>query len=250
MLAYERFGHGDRKVLALHGWLGDERLLEPMRHALDDVTFDFVVPALRGYGASVAQEGSFTLDEIVQDLGELIDRLEWSSFSVVGHSMGGLIMQRLLIERPKQVERMVGIAPVPASGAPFDAETLGLFRAATSDLGARRLIMDFSTGHRLSSTWLDLAVRQTAAASDTAMDGYLTVFTSTDISADVEGLELPVKLLVGSLDPANNEEAMRATFLEHYPNATIEVVPGAGHCPIDEAPVFVAGAIERFLLEQ
>jgi pimeloyl-ACP methyl ester carboxylesterase len=249
MLAYEKFGDGDRKVLALHGWLGDERLLDPMRHALDDVSFEYLVPAYRGYGKSAALSGTYDFDEVVSDICELIDDLGWDRFAVLGHSMGGLVAQKLMLARPGAVEKLVGIAPVPASGAPFDPETLGLFRAAASDLGARRLIMDFSTGNRLSSAWLDLAIRATADAVEAAMDGYLTAFTQTDISAQVQGLELPVKLLVGSHDPGNGEEVMKATYLQHFPSASLEVVPGTGHCPIDEAPIFVAAEIERFLGE-
>lgn len=247
MLAYERFGKGDRKVLALHGWLGDERLLNPMRHALDETTFDYVVPAYRGYGASAGIEGQYTLDELARDLGELIEHLGWSRFSIIGHSMGGLIGQRILVDYQDRIEKFIGLSPVPASGAPFDEEALALFRSAASDPMARRMIVDFSTGNRLSQTWVEYAAGLTERTRPEAMDGYLTVFTSSDISQQVQGIDVPVKVMVGGNEPGEPADMMEATYLRFFPNAELEVVANVGHCPIDEAPLYIAGAIDRFL---
>lgn len=247
MLTYKRFGQGERKVLALHGWLGDERFLDPMRHALDESAFEYAVPAYRGYGSSAAIEGRYTLDELARDLGELVEALGWSRFSILGHSMGGLIGQRLLLDHGDRVEKLVGVAPVPASGAGLDAQTIAMFRAATTDMGVRRAIMDFSTGNRLSSAWLDYATGLTDLARADAMDGYLTVFASSNIADQVHGLELPVMVMAGANEPGDSTATMRATYLHHFPNAELEVLPNVGHCPIDEAPLHVAAVTERFL---
>jgi len=42
-------------------------------------------------------------------------------------------------------------------------------------------------------------------------------------------------------------DAMKATYLAWYPNATMEVMDNAGHYPMHETPVALATAIERFL---
>ena len=107
--------------------------------------------------------------------------------------------------------------------------------------------MDFSTGNRLSSAWLDLATEMTGRAKAEAMDGYLTMFTGSDISDKVQGLGLPVMVLAGGNEPGDSAAMLRATYLHHFPNAVLEVLPNVGHCPIDEAPIYVAAVIERFL---
>jgi pimeloyl-ACP methyl ester carboxylesterase len=40
---------------------------------------------------------------------------------------------------------------------------------------------------------------------------------------------------------------MKATYLAWYPNASLEVMPNAGHYPMDETPVALATSIEAFL---
>ncbi|EQB11805.1 alpha/beta fold hydrolase [Sphingobium lactosutens] len=250
MLAYERFGHGDQKILALHGWMGDEHLLDPMRHALDQSAFEFVVPAYRGYGASAHMRGVYDLDEIVSDLGELIESLGWNEFLVIGHSMGGLIGQRLLALYPDRLIKLACVASVPPSGAQFDDQTFSMFHAAADNLEVRRGLLDFSTGHRLPSAWLDHVISQTASAQPEAMQGYLEMFARSDLTPLVTGIETPILVLAGGKEPMDVETVFKDTFAQAYPNATFEMLAETGHCPIDEAPIYVAGAVQGFFRAQ
>jgi pimeloyl-ACP methyl ester carboxylesterase len=40
---------------------------------------------------------------------------------------------------------------------------------------------------------------------------------------------------------------VKATFLAWYPNASLQVIPGAGHYPMNETPRALADAIQDFL---
>ena len=44
-----------------------------------------------------------------------------------------------------------------------------------------------------------------------------------------------------------NAEAMRGTWLAHYPNAELTVLANSGHYPMYEVPVAFAAALEAFL---
>ena len=60
-------------------------------------------------------------------------------------------------------------------------------------------------------------------------------------------LQAPLLLLWGIRDPWINAEGRRAAFLHHAPVATTEVVLQAGHCPHDEVPEQVNGALLEWL---
>ena len=65
----------------------------------------------------------------------------------------------------------------------------------------------------------------------------------------MQGKTLPVLVVAGENDPALGPETCKATWLQHYPNARLEVMSNAGHYPMDETPVALATVVEKFLRE-
>jgi pimeloyl-ACP methyl ester carboxylesterase len=131
---------------------------------------------------------------------------------------------------------------------PFDEQTWSLFSSAAQSDDAREGILDFSTGNRLSSFWLDKMLAHSVQNSTReAFGAYLHSWAKTDVSAQVQGRQVPVLVLVGEHDRGLNEQAMRATWLSYYPNASLQVLGNSGHYPMDEVPVTLATRIEEFL---
>lgn len=247
-IGHRSLGHGDHKVLVLHGWFGDETSFAPLQEALSLDEFTYVFMAYRGYGLSKQQRGDYTMAEIAADALALADELEWESFSLIGHSMGGMAVQRVLADAPRRVRKLVAITPVPASGVPFDPESWRLFEGAARSLDNRRAIIDFSTGGRLSKGWIDRIARYSAeTATVEAFAAYLQSWARTDFSAAIKGNPVPVKVIVGAHDLALTADVMRATYLAWYPNAELEIMANAGHYPMNETPVALATSIEAFL---
>ncbi len=247
-LGYETFGKGAHKVVALHGWFGDETFMAPMRDALSADEFTYIFPAYRGYGASKAQSGAYSVEEISADVRALIDSLGFDKVSLVGHSMGGKFMQKIAADAPGRVRRMVAITPVPAASVPFDEQGWGLFSGAAENLGNRRGIIDYTTGSRLSGAWLDhMAAASWGNCTKEAFAGYLLAWAKSDFHQEVQGSEIPIKVVVGGYDGAITADAMKATFLTWYKHAELEAIPSAGHYPMNETPVALATSMEAFL---
>jgi len=247
-IGYETFGKGAHKVVVLHGWFGDETFMAPMRDALSADEFTYVFPAYRGYGASKAESGAYTVEEISADVRALIDKLGFDKVSLVGHSMGGKFIQKVAVDAPKRVRRMVAVTPVPAAAAPFDEQGWALFSGAAETLGNRRAIIDFTTGSRLSAAWLDhMAAASWANCTKEAFAAYLLAWAKADFHQSVMGSEIPIKVIVGEHDGAITAEAMKATYLVWHKNASLEVMANAGHYPMNETPVALATSIEAFL---
>ncbi|MEX1663166.1 alpha/beta fold hydrolase [Thioclava sp. 15-R06ZXC-3] len=250
-LGYETIGHGPLKVLALHGWFGDQTMLDPMKLALNTEAFTYVCPSYRGYGASRELTGSYDMAEISADVLELADALGWKRFSLIGHSMGGMAIQRVLADAPDRVEKMVALTPVPASGVPLDEGSAELFGGAAANMDNRSAIIDFTTGNRLTSVWINAMARYSGeTARDDAFAAYLPSWTKADFHQEIAGNPVPLKVIVGANDPALSADVMEATYMQWYPNAELEVMPNAGHYPMNETPVALATSVERFLSGQ
>ncbi|WP_042377271.1 alpha/beta fold hydrolase [Streptacidiphilus melanogenes] len=246
----QRIGTGEHAVLVLHGWFGSSRAWQALLPHLDREAFSYVLLDYRGYGARRGESGRFTLDEAAADVLAAADELGFDRFSLLGHSMGGTVMQRVYADAPERVRAMVGVSPVPAGGLPFDEAGWQLFSGAADDSGHRRTIIDLTTGNRLTGVWLDAMVRHSLENSDRdAFAAYLPAWAHTDFHAEIEGSAVPVKVIVGEHDPALGAETMRATFAAWYPNLETEVLGNAGHYAMEETPVALAGSVERFLAQ-
>ena len=241
-------GSGPHRVLVLHGWFGDAHAFAPMEPALTADEFTYAFMDYRGYGGMRDASGEFTMDEIAADALALADHLGFAEFSLVGHSMGGMAVQRVLVAAPARVRKLVALTPVPASGVPFDDAGWALFNGAAANPDNRHAIIDYTTGNRLSKTWVRRMVDYSlACAAQPAFAAYLRAWAKTDFSGDVAGMPLPVKVIVGEHDPALTPTMMQMTFLSTYPDCELEVMANAGHYPMHETPVALATSIENFL---
>jgi pimeloyl-ACP methyl ester carboxylesterase len=248
MIGFKQFGQGEHKVIALHGWFGDERTYDALQPALDPDRFAYASMAYRGYGMSKDIAGSYTMDEIAADALSLADQLGWTKFSLVGHSMGGKAIQRIAANAPQRVRKLVAITPVPAFAVPFDDAAWALFEGAASDPQKRYAIVDMSTGNRLSSRWVQSIVDNSRATSSReAFAGYLHAWAKSDFAADVADSKIPIKVFVGRYDQSITEDVAKAGFATFYSDCEISVIDNAGHYPTEETPIALATEIEAFL---
>jgi 3-oxoadipate enol-lactonase len=246
-LGHLRHGDGPVRVLVLHDWLGDHTNYDAMRPYLDGDAFTYVFADLRGYGRSSHLTGAYTLDEVTADCLALADRLGWDGFHVIGHSMTGMVTQRLAASARERILSAVAVCPVSAAGQGLDAAARAFFeQVATDDDALRRLLRHVGGG--LSRGWIEARLRQRrAAVSPVCRPGYLAMLNGPAFVDAVRGLDTRYLVVVGDRDPGLDAAAMRRTFLAWHPNARLAVVPNCGHYPMQECPPYFVALIEAFL---
>jgi pimeloyl-ACP methyl ester carboxylesterase len=242
-------GSGDHHVLAVHGWFGSARGWGSLPDYLDRSAYTYAFMDLRGYGDRQQVPGEFTIAEAATDAIALADELGWDQFSVVGHSMGGKIAHQLLLQAPDRVRKLVGVNPVPANAVPMDEQGWELFSGAADNPGNRAAIIDFTTGSKLTATFVNLVVKHSLENSTVAaFAAYLEAWAKSDFSDLVKpDTVTPVKVIVGVNDPALSADVMEQTWLAFFPEAEMTILPDAGHYPMFESPVSLATSIEEFL---
>lgn len=243
-------GSGPHHVFCLHGWFGSQDGWGSLHKHLDQTRFSYHFVNYRGYGPRMAEAGEYTLEEISADVLALADELGVRDFSLIGHSMGGAAVQRVLADAPERVRSMVGICPVGSSPAGFDEAGQQLFGGAAEHPENRYAIIDFTTGNRNTPTWVN-AVKDFSLANSTkeSFHGHFLSWSTPDFTDQVRGKTLPVLAVVGEYDQGIPQDLVRQTWGEVFPNCRIHVMGNSGHYPMDETPVQLATVIEAFLAE-
>jgi len=115
-----RLGRG-RPLLLLHGWPEFWLTFEPLMHRLAD-RFTLIAPDLRGFGASDKPAGPFGPNDHAADMVALLDALGLDQAGIVGHDVGGALMQPLGRSAPQRLSGLFffdfvypGIGPRMAS---------------------------------------------------------------------------------------------------------------------------------------
>lgn len=244
-------GRGPRKVIVLHGWFGCADEWGNLFQVLDRTNFTYAFFDYRGYGKRKNEKAGFTLEEITEDTLAVADALGWQRFDLIGHSMGGMAIQHVAASSPSRVRSLVGITPVPARGFKLDQGTRELFEAAATESLARKTIIDFGTGQRLSTYWVDQVVASSFENSlPEAVMGYFCAWADSDIEPVVTGSQIPVLALFGEHDAALAANDQAPIWARLYPNFSSDILSGAGHYPFEETPVLLATKFEAWLAAQ
>jgi pimeloyl-ACP methyl ester carboxylesterase len=247
--SYVTVGSGAHHVLAIHGWFGSARGWGSLPEWIDGSVYTYAFIDLRGYGDRRDTPGEFTIDEAAADVLAAAGDLGWDRFSLVGHSMGAKIAHRVLLWAPDRIRALVGLNSVPAGAVPFDEAGWALFSGAPADPSNRAAIIDFTTGNKLTKTFINRIVQGSLDnSSEQAFAAYLQAWARSDFSAEAKvDPDTPVKLIVGVNDPAMSADVMEHTWRVTFPNSELTILPDAGHYPMFESPVSLASSIEEFL---
>jgi pimeloyl-ACP methyl ester carboxylesterase len=235
---------GRARAIAVHGWIADHRLFDPLLPHLDPGRVEFVAMDCRGYGTRRNGDGPYCIDTIAADVLGLAGELGWETFHIVGHSMGGMAAQHLMVQAPERLQSAVLIAPVPACGIPAG----DLTARAITDRDARRQLIDVNSGGVQGQAWLERLLGLSFETTlPEALHGYRNAWTTTDFAARMGNTATPVLSVLGDLDPGITAKLIRSTIGVWRPDGLLVQMRGCGHYPMAEEPRELADLLHSWL---
>ncbi|MDR2986027.1 MAG: alpha/beta hydrolase [Nocardiopsaceae bacterium] len=236
-------------LVLLHAFPLDARMWDPVRAPLAE-RFRVITPDQRGLGRSPLPETSTepSLDDAARDVLALLDKLDLDRVVLGGCSMGGYLAMAVLRRAPERVGGLVLIDTKAAADTPEAAEAREALAKRVEDEGVAGWLADANLPALLADTASnDVRARVRELIDAQPPEGVAwaarAMRTRPDSLAVLRDADIPALVLVGEHDALTPLEAASA-MVDALPNATLSVLPDAGHLTPLEAP---AGVVEAIL---
>jgi 3-oxoadipate enol-lactonase len=237
-------GPADAPVVLLSNSLGATRAMwDPQVPALAEryrvVTYD-----TRGHGTSPAPPGPYTLDDLVDDVVALLDRIGAQRVHVAGLSLGGMVALRLAAREPQRVHRLAVLCTSAKTEPQAYLDRAAAARAAGTASFAPAVVSRWLTP-RYAAEHPALVARLEAMVAGCADEGYAAcaeVVGGVDLRDDLGRITAPTLVVSGADDPALPPDHQRVIADGIAGAELLSVSPGA-HLANLEQPLQVSGAL-------
>ena len=255
-------GPGERPFLLLHGFTGAKEDFTEWLDPLAKAGWHTVAPDHRGHGASSKpkEESAYSFEILADDAQALVDALGWDRYALLGHSMGGMVAQFLATKSPERLDALVlmdtGHGPVENLDPTMVEAAISIVRTQGIDALADILAdhespLDSAAHQRLLAEQPGYAEFEDHKFRATSPSLYVPMAASFVSAADrLDDLRrlpdsLPTLVIVGDQDQPFIGPSERMT--EAIPDASLAVIPNAGHSPQFENPEAWWAVLSEFL---
>jgi 3-oxoadipate enol-lactonase len=190
----------------------------------------------RGHGLSPVAANPTTLEDLVDDVISLLDRLALDRVHFAGLSLGGMTGLRLATTHPDRLDRLVVLctsAHLPPAESWRDRAALvranGTAVVAEATAG-RWYTADF---HKREPERIKAAVETIAATPPEGYAQCCEVIATLDLRADLPSIDHPTLAIAGAEDPATPAPHLQA-IAASVQHGRLLVVPRSAHLANDE----------------
>ena len=231
-------------ILMLHGIGGGHLAFAPQLETLAQAGFRAVAWDMPGYGHSAPIE-PYTFKGLAERCINLIESLAAAGrppLTLLGHSMGGMVAQEVIVRRPDLVGRLVLCGTSSSFGKP-DGEWQRQFvqeRSAPLDAGqtmadVARTLVPAMAGPQALPEGLRLAEHCMSLVSPGTYRRALEALVTFNRREALQLIGVPSLLVAGEKDP-NAPPSVMQKMAEKIPHSRYVEMPGIGHLMNLEAP--------------
>lgn len=245
-LSYKKIGKGKPLVL-VHGYLGGQNMWKFQEELKHD--YELIMPSLAGYGESSYLTAPSTIRENAEQVFELLNHLNIDTFYLLGHSMGGMIVQEMAALRPSRVEKLICFGTGSIGVLPNRFETIEESRHKIKTIGIKK------TRENIAKTWFvdylkgegyQLCLEEGAKATTQAALASLDAWDSWDGRRQLSEISSPTLILWSNKDRSydlNQQNILN----QGIKNSRLEIIKDCAHNSHMEKPILVNNAIKQFL---
>ena len=246
-------GAGPEIVVLLHGLLFSQRMFDAQVDALQS-RFRCVRMDFRGQGESEGTRKGYDLDTLADDAIALIESLDGARVHLLGFSMGGMVAQRVALNRPELLRSLVLMNTSAERERWTKRPRFALLNLAARFLGLEKVaprILPLLFSDRFIEDpecaderrrWLDMVTANDRVGASRAVRG---VVSRKSILDRVREIELPTLVITADQDRATSPQKAN-NIHQRIRGSRLVTIEDSGHMTVAEKPDEVNRALGDF----
>ena len=246
-LIFTRKGQGHSLVL-VHGYFGGAG------HWTDQIAYfsehyDVIAVNLAGFGDSAHLTAPESIAGHAELVWQTLDELGVGEIFLLGHSMGGMVVQQMTAMQPARVKKLIAYGTGPVGNLPGRFETL--------DESRRRLLEDGTeaTIRRIAATWLvegetatgyAICLAEGQKSTKQAALASLTAWGKWDGRPALESISTPTLVVWGDQDKSYPRSQVDS-LLDGISQSRLALMPNCAHAAHLEKPDLFHQHLSEFL---
>ena len=243
----EDIGNGTPLVF-VHGFLGSTNMWKPQIDFFKD-DFRVIAPALPGFGKSNDIISCDSIKCMAQSVLYSLENKEIKSFNLLGHSMGGMVVQEIAKLASEKILKLICYGTGPIGNMPGRFETIDQSREKLKINGLE------DTASRIAKTWFVdedrakyfyLCKEAGSQTSIEAADNGLIAMKNWNGIENLKNIKNKTLIIWGDQDKTYNLNQVEI-LKNNIPNSNLNIIKGCSHNAHLEKPDKFNRAVVEFL---
>ncbi len=205
----------------------------------------------RGHGKSDAPVGRYSFDTLADDVTALMDHTGIHRAAFIGLSMGGMVGQFLGLRHPGRFNSLMIVSSSSRVAPEFkslwhDRVIVAREKGMPSQVEPALARWVAETTKANNPALLERFSRMIETTPVEGYAGWCNAIEHLDVTSQLGAIKLPVRVVVGALDPATPVAASEAIH-KAIPGSELVILPGVSHMLACEDPAAFHATVLPFL---
>ena len=217
-------------LVLVHGFLGSSKMWEPQINFFKDY-FRVITPDLPGFGKSNKVKSFNSIESIANLLLEVLEKKKINKFNLLGHSMGGMIVQEMAKNSVNKISKLVCYSTGSIGEMPGRFESVNQSREKLKKNGLE------VTAKHIAKTWFtkgeqaeyfNICIEAGKQTSIEAADNALVAFKNWNGVDALKNIKNKTLIVWGDKDKSydiNQIKILKKNIL----NSTLAIFEGCAH---------------------
>ena len=236
-------------LVLIHGFLGSSKMWEPQINFFKN-HFRVITPDLPGFGKSNKAKSHNSIQSIANLLMDCLEEKKIDKFYLLGHSMGGMIVQEMAKKYGNKIVKLICYSTGPRGEMPGRFESVDQSRENLKKKGLEILAKNIAKTwfvRKENAKYFDICIEAGKQTSTKAADDALIAFKNWNGVDTLKNIKNETLIVWGDQDKSYNLEQIK-TLEKSIKKSKLVIFKNCAHNVHLEQPDQFNNTIKNFLL--